>query len=83
MASCSIQTTCFAISIVFYPDRKEEMIAYVEAATGVGLISGPLFGSILYTIGGYEFTFYCFGSLFLMFACFVFKIFDKNVDLRK
>ena len=56
------------------------MVGYIEAVTGVGLILGPLLGSGLYSIGGYIFIFYSFGSIFLLFSFFVRAIFGEEVD---
>lgn len=56
------------------------MIGYIEAVTGIGLIMGPILGSILYSIGGYSFTFYAFGSIFVIASLFIKKVFPKNID---
>ena len=56
------------------------LIGYIEAVTGIGMIIGPLLGSLLYSFGGYTFTFYCFGSIFLFFGLFVRIIFPRNID---
>ena len=47
------------------------MIGYIEAATGVGLIIGPIIGSTLYTFLGFDLTFYLYGLAILLFAIFV------------
>ena len=52
-ASAFVQTTCYSIAINEFPKRKEEVVGWVEAMTGVGLISGPIIGSSLYSILGY------------------------------
>ena len=52
-ASTFVQTTCYSIAINEFPKRKEEVVGWVEAMTGVGLISGPIIGSSLYSILGY------------------------------
>jgi len=80
MASSFIQTTMYSISTNFFPDHKDAMVGYIEAVTGVGLILGPLIGSALYSIGGYLFIFYSFGSLFVVFSLFIKCIFDAKVD---
>lgn len=56
------------------------MVGYIEAVTGVGLILGPLIGSVLYSIGGYLFIFYAFGSMFLVFSFFIKTVFDDRID---
>ena len=70
----------YSISTNFFPDHKEAMIGYLEAVTGVGLIMGPLIGSMLYAIGGYLFIFYTFGSIFIIFSFFISSIFTDEID---
>jgi MFS family permease len=79
-ASSLIQTTMYSISTNFFPLHKDAMVGYIEAVTGVGLIMGPLIGSALYSIGGYKFIFYAFGSLFIVFSFFIKNIFDDSID---
>jgi MFS family permease len=44
-----INSTCsLAIISSFYPDQKELYIGILEAGSGIGLLTGPLFGGILY-----------------------------------
>jgi len=51
------------------------MIGYIEAVTGIGLIMGPIIGSLLYLIGGYNFSFFAFGALFMIVSPFIMRIF--------
>jgi MFS family permease len=81
-ASSLIQTTMYSISTNFFPDHKDAMVGYIEAVTGVGLILGPLIGSGLYSIGGYKFIFFSFGSLFIVFSAFIKGIFDDSIDKK-
>ena len=80
LSSSMIQTTMYSISTNFYPDNKESMVGFIEAVTGVGLIMGPLIGSFLYAIGGYQFIFYSFGFLFIIASAFVKGIFPVSID---
>ena len=72
----------YSISTNFFPDQKDAMVGYIEAVTGVGLILGPLIGSGLYSIGGYKFIFFSFGSLFIVFSAFIKGIFDDSIDKK-
>lgn len=56
------------------------MVGYIEAATGIGLILGPLIGSSLYSIGGYHFIYNFFGSTFIVLSFFVKFIFNEDID---
>ena len=54
-----------------FPDRKEEVVGWVEAMTGVGLISGPIIGSTLYSILGYANTFFIYGAILIVAALLI------------
>jgi MFS family permease len=38
-------------------EDREENIGFIEAFTGLGFLAGPLFGSVMFTIGGYSLPF--------------------------
>lgn len=50
-------TSSFAIIATHYKEDREKAIGMLEASSGVGLLLGPLIGSILYEIGGYTLPF--------------------------
>lgn len=79
-SSSLIQTTMYSICTNFFPEDKDAMVGYIEAVTGVGLILGPLIGSALYSLGGYVFIFYSFGSLFVLSSFFIKLVFKRDVD---
>ena len=58
LSSALVQTTCYVMTTNLYPDQKETLIGYIEATMGIGLILGPMLGSLLYSIFGFEMTFY-------------------------
>jgi len=68
-----VQTTCYSIATNDFPDKKVLIVGWVEALTGLGLIVGPIIGSTLYSLLGYEHTFFIYGS-FLMFLSFIIKL---------
>ena len=72
----------YSICTNFFENDKEAVIGYIEAFTGIGTIIGPLLGMVLYSIGGYEFIFYSFGSIFSIMSIFVMYIFDAKVDMQ-
>ena len=76
--SAFIQTTCYSVVINDYPDKKEAMIGYLEASTGVGLILGPLAGSTLYALYGFENTFLIFGSMIVFLSILIAINFPEN-----
>jgi MFS family permease len=80
LASVSIQVTCYSIAANFYPDKKGSMIGLLEASQGIGFTMGPLIGTALFSVAGYNFMLYSFGSLFLMLSVFVYFIIPPFVD---
>jgi len=79
--ACAIAyTTIYAIITNRYPNRKEALLGMLEASFGVGLICGPLAGSSLYKIFGFEMTFYIYGVFFL---CCTFLLWYLIPELRE
>lgn len=72
--------TVYSIGGNFYPDQREFMIGMLEAAAGFGMMIGPLFGTILYSIGGYSFIYYSFGSIFYVLAIGMLFLLPKSLD---
>jgi MFS transporter, DHA1 family, solute carrier family 18 (vesicular amine transporter), member 1/2 len=62
-----MNATCsFAIISQFFPEKKELYIGILEAGTGLGLLIGPLFGGVLYHIGGYPLPFLTLAILLIL-----------------
>jgi MFS family permease len=81
MCSATMQTTCYAIATNEFPKKKSLIIGLVEAMTGVGLILGPVAGSLLYSSLGFQNCFYVLGGfIIVMSVCFV--IFYPNEEGR-
>lgn len=70
-SSALIQTTCYSIAINDFPSEKDAMIGYIEAFTGIGLVLGPIIGSVIYSNLGFENTFYFCGVFIGLFAIFI------------
>lgn len=56
-----------------FPEDKEKIVGWVEALTGLGLILGPIIGSMLYSALGFQNTFIVYGC-FLIFLSLVIKM---------
>ena len=59
---------------------KEKLVGYMEASMGIGLIIGPVIGSLLYSVGGFSFTFSIFGVIFMFITLMLKKIIPRNCD---
>lgn len=42
--------------------EREQYIGWIETATGIGMLFGPLIGAFLFSIGGYQTPFFTFGK---------------------
>jgi len=63
-AACS--TAIFSIIGQEFPHSRDEYLGYVEGAVGIGLMSGPVIGQLIYNLVGYEWTFYVSGIIIAM-----------------
>ena len=57
-------TASIAIIAAHYKHEREKTIGMLESSSGVGLLLGPFFGAILYSIGGYLLPFFVTGNTF-------------------
>lgn len=75
-----MQVTVYSIGANFFPDHKEFMIGMLEAGAGLGMMVGPLIGTLLFWIGGYNFMYYSFGSIFYFLAVSMYFFLPKSLD---
>jgi len=50
----------------YFPDDKQKLIGILEAGIGVGILTGPMLGALLYEFGGYSCPFWTLGFAFLL-----------------
>lgn len=50
-----------------FPNDREKYVGYCQSACGIGLMSGPVIGSIIYKYAQFEWTFFIFAGL--LFVC--------------
>ena len=46
-----------------YPDNMGNLMGLTQTFTGLGMLAGPIFGSILYEAGGFKLPFFVTGAL--------------------
>jgi MFS family permease len=80
IAVTSITVTCFSIVATFYPKHRELLIGILAASDGGGMMMGPMIGSALFYVGGYEFMNSSFGGIFFIFALVFPFILPKFLD---
>lgn len=65
-------TACMAIVVANSKrEDRDANIGLVEAFTGIGFLAGPLFGSFMFTLGGYSFPFLASAALYITLGPFV------------
>lgn len=79
-ASIGIAVTIYTVAGNFYTLKRNLMIGLLEAAAGLGMMAGPLLGTGLFAIGGYNFMFLSFGSLFLIIVLMFPYLLPKALD---
>lgn len=73
-ANSFIGTSIYSMTTIEFPEDREKYIGYVELALGLGLMLGPVLGSVFMNLtdGSFEITFYIFGFLIAMGGLFAF-----------
>ena len=76
-----LNTTCaIAVIINHFPEDRELNLGILEGGCGLGLLLGPMIGSFLYALGGYQAPFFTLGTIYLLMfpllTCIVKKL-DK------
>lgn len=69
-----VQTACFSLISLKYPENREKFIGLGEAFSGVGLMAGPGIAGVLYTYFGY-FSAFCGFVIFIALSgifCYAF-----------
>ena len=59
-------TASLAVLTSHYPEQREDIMGYFEAAVGLGFLLGPLIGAGLYALGGYTLPFYGLSFLYVL-----------------
>lgn len=81
-AGC-IGTSSFAIVAWKYQEKMETKLGIMQSAGAVGFMLGPLFGSLLYSLGGFSFLFLIYSVIFMMFLPFICIMIPKDETYQK
>jgi MFS family permease len=68
--------------VIAYSSKQErdQNIGFMEAFTGLGFLTGPLIGSVMFTIGGYMMPFLTCGCIYVL--CFPFIVYNLQKGKR-
>ena len=72
VGNACIITSSYALVASHYPEEKENVIGTLQVFTGMGMMAGPLLGSVLYAIGGFQLPFYVPGGALLLLTIVTF-----------
>ncbi|KAM3131331.1 hypothetical protein pb186bvf_016513 [Paramecium bursaria] len=76
-------TPFYALINSFWPDTIEQKMSQAEFFTSFGWFIGPVFGSLLYQIGGFPIPFIASGVITLLIASVLIKILDHDMEPNK
>ena len=65
LATGMIQATSLSIISSLFPESVVRMVGYLETGAGLGLTTGPLIGSSLFALWGFNTPFWTFCGIFL------------------
>ena len=74
------QVASFSIIVIASKEEKEKYISILESVMGLGISLGPFIGSLLYSFGGYLFTFAFMALIILLCSLLVALTIPANID---
>ena len=72
----------YALIPLIYPNEVDRKISLMELSSGGGYVAGPLFGAILYQLGGYEAPFLFFAGILVICIPVVYKFLNQNLSVH-
>ena len=67
--------------MMVFPEQKlARMNGILQSFTGLGMLIGPIMGSVLFKIGGFQLPFYSVGVLLLLLAIVNYSIIPSNLE---
>lgn len=82
LSSSMIQTTTYSIVAVSFKDKKQKYLMILEASQGVGLIIGPILGTLLNQYACFESTFSRIGSSVMILVFVLIYYVPSSVDIK-
>lgn len=61
LGGAASETSAMSIAIEAFPERLGLVSGFIETFVGLGASFGPVFGGVLYTLGGFELPFFVIG----------------------
>lgn len=67
----------YSVVGIEFPENRETFVGYCQSACGIGLMSGPVIGSIIYKYLAFQYTFVVFSG-FMLFCGLIVLFFLPN-----
>lgn len=67
IGNACITTAIYALVTSIYKSHEADIISFLQIWTGIGMMTGPLLGSLLYSIGGFTLPFFVTGVLLCIY----------------
>jgi MFS family permease len=75
-----IKSSIYSVVVNMYPENEVEFLSYIQSIKGISMLVAPFTGGMLFKVGGYNFLFYFFGTIFLITSLVVKAIFGEETD---
>lgn len=76
-----IQTNSYTLVSTIYGEERKKYLGILEASIGIGFVIGPPFGSTLYKLFGFEWTFRIIGALLGLSSIILWKLISSTPPL--
>jgi MFS family permease len=74
------QTSSYAVLTLLYPNEVNKAVAIIEGSSGVGLATGPGFGSLMYYFFGFKGPFIGLAVIYFVFILFIKLVISDQVE---
>lgn len=78
-----IGTATYAIIASNYPENMSVVLGIQNTIAGIGMMVGPLLGSLLYGFAGFSFLFFVYGGMFLLLLPISYLLIPRDKPYEK
>lgn len=80
IADALVTVAVYSVVTYEYPKQREQYIGYTEAALGLGMMMGPVMGSMLFGTLRYEWTFITLGCILGVCALIMWLLLPNRIN---
>jgi MFS family permease len=75
-----VSTSAYSIVSIEFPDQREIYMGYCQTAVALGLLLGPVIGTLIFSFAKYEFTFYYLAGILSISLVTAFFLLPNRVN---